>query len=79
MNWSRAIRHNKVVWVNGPFPAGENDKTVFDKPDGLRSKLKEGQLLLGDQGYRGDPDKVASRSTDYSAEVKDFRIGAEQD
>ena len=48
-----AINHNKVVWVNEPFPAGENDKTVFDKPDGLRSKLKEGQLLLGDQGYRG--------------------------
>ena len=25
---------NKVAWINGPFPAGTNDKTVY------RSKLK---------------------------------------
>lgn len=68
-----AVHHNKIVWVNGPFPAGENDKKVFDKPGGLKSKLKDHQLVIGDQGYTGDPDNVATRNSLDEKEVKDFK------
>ena len=68
-----AIQHNRIVWVNGPFPAGENDKKIFDKPGGLKSKLKEGQALIGDQGYRGTSGKVATRNQFDSPEIKDFK------
>lgn len=68
-----AIYHNKIVWINGPFPAGENDKKVFDKPGGLASRLKEGQRVIGDEGYRGSPDKVSTRNTFDSPEVKDYK------
>lgn len=53
-----AIHQNKIVWVNGPFPAGENNKQIFNKPNGLKSKLKGNQAGIGDQGYVGDPDKL---------------------
>lgn len=68
-----AIHHNQIVWVNGPFPAGENDKKVFTKPDGLRSKLKGNQVCIGDGGYKGDPKKVATRNSDDDPEVRDLK------
>lgn len=68
-----AIHHNKIVWVNGPFPAGENDKKVFDKEGGLGSKLKEHQVCIGDQGYAKTKDKVATRNSLDSPELKDLK------
>lgn len=68
-----SLHHNKVVWVNGPFPAGENDKKIFNKPEGLASKLKAGQLAIGDEGYVGEPDKVATRNSLASADVKEIK------
>ena len=59
----RAIFHNKIVWVNGPFPAGQNDMKVFRKPDGLMSKIPEGCLAIGDEGYRGEPKKVSTKTS----------------
>lgn len=58
-----AIYHNKLVWMNGPFPAGENDKSIFEKPNGLASKLKGKQGVIGDEGYRGNPKKVSTRNS----------------
>ncbi|CAJ1944984.1 unnamed protein product [Cylindrotheca closterium] len=66
-----AVHHNKIVWVNGPFPAGENDKKIFDKPDGLRSKLKDGQQCVADQGYRGNLDKVVICNSRHDSQTKD--------
>lgn len=68
-----AIHHNKIVWINGPFPAGENDKMVFDKPNGLASRIKAHQKVIGDEGYRGVPEKVSTRNTFDSKEIKDFK------
>jgi DDE superfamily endonuclease len=68
-----AIYHNNIVWINGPFPAGENDKKVFDKPDGLAAKLKEGQQVIGDEGYRGCPEKASTRNTFDAPEIKDYK------
>ncbi|CAJ1941690.1 unnamed protein product, partial [Cylindrotheca closterium] len=66
-----AVHHNKIGWVNGPFPAGKNDKKIFDKPDGLRSKLKDRQRCIADQGYRGNLDKVVIRNNRHEAPTKD--------
>jgi hypothetical protein len=68
-----AIHHNRIVWMNGPFPAGENDKMVFDKPNGMASKLKSHQKVIGDEGYRGAPKKVSTRNTFDSQEMKEFK------
>ena len=68
-----AIHHNKIVWVNGPFPAGENDKAVFYKEGGLGSKLKEGQFCIGDEGYSTLTDKVATRNSLDTPRTKDLK------
>jgi hypothetical protein len=36
------IYHNQLVWINGPFPAGQNDKKIFNKLNGLKSKIPAG-------------------------------------
>jgi hypothetical protein len=69
-----AIYHNKLVWINGPFPAGQNDKKIFNKPNGLKSKIPDGRKGIGDEGYKGDPDKVATRNAAFDdPEVRRFK------
>jgi hypothetical protein len=68
-----AIHHNKLVWINGPFPAGQNDKKVFDKPDGLNKKIPDGKRGIADEGYKGAPKQLSTRNTFDSAEVKRFK------
>ena len=68
-----SLYHDKIVWVNGPFPAGENDKKVFNKPDGLASKLKPGQVAIGDEGYVGQKDKVVARNSLNDATTKEIK------
>eukprot|EP00980_Cylindrotheca_fusiformis_P021825 scaffold8664_cov53-Cylindrotheca_fusiformis.AAC.2 len=68
-----SIQHNRIVWMNGPFPAGTNDKRIFDKPNGLATKLKDHQKVIADEGYRGAPKKVSTCNTFDSVEMKDFK------
>ena len=68
-----AIYHNKIVWVNGPFPAGQNDMKVFRKEDGLMAKIPEGCMAIGDEGYRGEPQKVSTRNKYNPEELKLFK------
>ena len=56
-----AIHHNQVCWVRGPFPAGQCDWKIF-KERGLMDKIPEGKLAIGDNGYKYDPKKVATRN-----------------
>ena len=65
-----AIYHNKIVWINGPFPAGQNDIKVFRK--GLKDKIPEGCRAIGDDGYRGEPSKVSTKNEYHSSEVRQF-------
>jgi len=67
-----AIYHSKIVWINGPFPAGQNDMKVFRKPDGLMSKIPADCRAIGDEGYRGEPSKVSTRNQFSSDEFKHF-------
>ena len=69
-----AIQHDKIVWINGPFPAGQNDIKVFRKPGGLMSKIPENCRAIGDEGYRGEPLKVSTRNDNFnSPELKQFQ------
>ena len=68
-----SLKRNKIVWVNGPFPAGENDKAIFNKPEGLGTKLKPGQLAIGDEGYRGAPEKVSTCNSLNSQNTKEIK------
>jgi hypothetical protein len=68
-----AIYHNQLVWINGPFPAGQNDKKIFNKPNGLKSKIPAGKRAIGDEGYVGNPDKITTRNSFDSDAVKKFK------
>lgn len=67
-----AIHHNQVVWVRGPLPAGSNDWKIF-KEEGLMDKIPEGKLAVGDDGYKYDPKKVATRNQFDTKPVKRFK------
>ena len=69
-----AVYHNQIVWVNGPFPAGQNDIKVFRK--GLKDKIPDGCCAIGDEGYRGEPSKVATKNEFNSDELKRFQSRA---
>jgi DDE superfamily endonuclease len=49
-----SIYENKVIWVNGPFPAGVNDSRAFRHD--LLDQIPHGKWLVGDTGYVGFPD-----------------------
>jgi hypothetical protein len=49
-----AIQHNKIVYVNGPFPAGVPDITMYRQPGSLKSKMADGKYATADLGYLGE-------------------------
>lgn len=49
-----AIHSNKLVWMNGPFPAATHDITIF-RDHGLKEKLRQGKRIIADRGYKGEP------------------------
>jgi DDE superfamily endonuclease len=63
---------SKVVWMNGPFKAGETDCVIFQKPDGLKSKIQGNNLLIGDKGYSGEP-TVSTPNRFDTEQVKNFK------
>jgi DDE superfamily endonuclease len=75
-----AIRSNRLVWINGPFPASRHDITTFRSDDnpgnGLKDSIPEGKRAIGDSGYRGEPTKVAVTREGDSDEVKRFKARA---
>ena len=46
-----SIWAGKLVWINGPFPAGEIDLVIYKKQGGLKSKIPPGKRLIGDKIY----------------------------
>ena len=37
--------HSKLIWMNGPFPAGQNDKKIFSVQHSLRWRRASGKSL----------------------------------
>jgi hypothetical protein len=64
---------NKLVWINGPFPASVPDITVFRS--GLKIMIPEGKKVVADKGYIGEKCISAPNSHDPS-EVRNFKSRA---
>jgi hypothetical protein len=48
-----ALGSQRLVWMNGPFPAGRSDLKIF-KEDGLKAKLAAcAKMCIADGGYAG--------------------------
>jgi DDE superfamily endonuclease len=70
------LHESKLLWVNGPFPAGQNnDLVVFRKPGGLKSMIPPGALVIADKGYRGE-DQLRTPNRHDSRQVSDFKTRA---
>jgi hypothetical protein len=47
------VNTGHIVWLYGPFPAGRHDtRTIYRL--GLKQRLRRGELVWTDGGYRGD-------------------------
>ena len=68
-----SVYHPNICWVNGPFPAGQNDMRIFKKPEGLMSKIPDNQRGIGDEGYVGEPTKLSTQNEFDSSEVKQLK------
>jgi DDE superfamily endonuclease len=70
-----SLTESRLVWVNGPFQAGNNDLILFCKPGGLKSKLPEGMMVIADKGYRGEIQLSTLNDLD-SQQTKKFKLRA---
>jgi hypothetical protein len=68
------IHSPKLVWINGPFRAGEGDLTIFKKDGGLMQKLPPGKRAIGDHGYEGLPTHTSTRNKEFDDdEIKKYK------
>jgi len=67
-----SVYHDKICWINGPFPAGQNDLRIFRKPNGLLSKIPDGKKVIADEGYVGE-EKAATRNEFDTVDVKELK------
>ena len=62
-------------WVYGPIPPGKyNDISTFKRK--LKRVLEEGfpgMRLIGDKGYRGEPDLISTRNEFDPEEIAEFK------
>jgi DDE superfamily endonuclease len=66
------VFNGSLIWINGPFPAGQSDLAVFRKPDGLKSKIPDGKRVIADQGYKAES-MLSTRNPMDSEEVKELK------
>mgnify|MGYP000072153520 CR=1 FL=1 len=73
------LYENKLIWMNGPIPAGQtNDKGIFALEGGLMAKLKEiKKKALGDKIYGGDPEQCSTFNAYDCKAVKMFKSRAQ--
>jgi len=68
---------SKLIWMNGPFPAGRNDNGNFSQ-GGLKAKLISIQKkALGDKGHNGHPEACSTYNAFDDAAVKKFKSRAQ--
>ena len=47
-----------ICWAYGKYPAGVSDITMAR--EGILRVLTPGEMLIADEGYRGEPNKIAT-------------------
>ena len=68
---------SNLIWMSGPHKAGENDKTIFVKPEGLKEVLRaEGVKAIGDKFYNGHPNEVSIFNAYDNEEAQKFKARA---
>jgi hypothetical protein len=69
------INSGDIVWFHGPFPCGSfPDLQIFRL--GLKSRLRIGEKVVADRGYRGDPkctNPDQARSDEHGREMARVR------
>jgi hypothetical protein len=72
-----SLTESRLVWMNGPFKAGESDQKIF-KNRGLKAKLKAiGKKGIADGGYTGHPNQLSTPNNRHDATpVKKFKSRA---
>ena len=68
-----ALYYDKIVWVNGPFPAGTSDLSIFRAPNGLKSRIPAGKRIIGDNGYKGEANIISTSNPLDSEAVRAFK------
>mmetsp|Transcript_49 Transcript_49/g.73 ORF Transcript_49/g.73 Transcript_49/m.73 type:complete len:339 (+) Transcript_49:84-1100(+) len=70
-----SLADSKLVWMNGPFPAGMSDQKIF-KEEGLQEKLVAlGKKAIADSGYSGP--QISTRNEAYDSDsVRIFKSRA---
>jgi hypothetical protein len=49
-----SLSSSNLIWLSGPHKAGQNDKVIFNKPEGLKETLHQrGVKAITDKGYMG--------------------------
>jgi len=71
------LHDSKLIWMNGPFPAGPNDKANFVNK-GLKSKLAEvGKKAPGNKICNGCPNECSTFNAFDSDAAKAFESHAQ--
>lgn len=72
-----SLWEGRLVWLNGPFPAGFSDRKIF-KEFGLKEKLKTtGKKGIADGGYTGHPNQLSTPNNRHDDKnVKTFKSRA---
>ena len=78
-----AIAEPRICWVSGPHEPSKHDITVFRGGDestevgnrdqgALYFQLGAGEKLVGDSGYKGEPERIVLTKDGQSSELKNF-------
>jgi hypothetical protein len=66
-----SLIEDRIVWVSGPHPAGTPDITVFR--NGLIAHIPMGKKIVGDKGYRGEPNYISTPNQLDSNHIKLYK------
>lgn len=69
-----SVNDNQLVWVSGPFPAGNHDIQVFRQ--GLKDMIPAGKKAIADNGYRGEKAVISTPNAHDPKEVRKFKSRA---
>lgn len=74
-----SIFTQQVMFVNGPFPAGKNNTSVFKSAGGLADKMTAeipGKIGVADLGHRGSGGLLTTPNSHDVAEVRALKSQA---